>query len=303
LKNECSSARSTSTPPLFSSCVGEGRTRVSTASKKGKKEEERTTNRIALGHQPLPLPYQPLHLILRRLPHRLENLILLRRGVRHIPSKVLVNALVKLVDRLAEVFCAHVGSGTAEGGTRVGVVEGDFGRWGGAEELFEAGEEVLHERRERVSAEQRRGGRRRTYEDSSERTAEDETDVGGEVLVVLLASLSDERCKGGNLLPRREGSDDVVHVLCMYRNSSISSSRERKEGKERGRTDENNMIIQLILILTSLSSMSLPIHLRHLLQALKHGRDDPLVLNVDHVADGETVAMAELILDAGDKEL
>lgn len=63
------------------------------------------------------------------------------------------------------------------------------------------------------------------------------------------------------------------------------------------------MIIQLILILPSLSSMSFPIHLRHLLQALKHSRDDPLVLNVDHVADGESVAVAELVLDAGDEEL
>jgi hypothetical protein len=149
-KNECSSARSTSTPPLFSSCVGEGSNRVSTTSDKGKKEGETTTNRIALGHQRLPLPDQPLHLILRRLPHRLKNLILLRGGVRHIPSKVLVNALVQLVDRFAEVLRAHVGSGTAEGGTGVGVVEGDFGRWGSAEELFEAGEEVLCGRRKSV---------------------------------------------------------------------------------------------------------------------------------------------------------
>jgi hypothetical protein len=149
------------------------------------------------------------------------------------------------------------------------------------------------------------GGKRRTYEDSSERTAEDETDVGGEILVVLLASLSDEGSQGGNLLPRREGSDDVVHVLCWHRDSSVSPSsrKRRKEREGRGRTDENNMIIQLILILPSLSSMSLPIHLRHLLQALKHSRDDPLVLNVDHIADGETVAVPELVLDAGDEEL
>lgn len=44
------------------------------------------------------------------------------------------------------------------------------------------------------------------------------------------------------------------------------------------------MVIELILALATLS-LTLSIHLGHLLQALKHGCDDPLVVGVDDFAN------------------
>lgn len=106
------------------------------------------------------------------------------------------------------------------------------------------------------------GRRKRTYKHASERTTEDEADVSGEVLVVLFASLSNERSESGDLLSRRESSDEVVHILCP--SSSGSAIMAGKEIEKSGRTDENNVVVELILPLPSLT-LTLTVHLRHLL--------------------------------------
>lgn len=62
------------------------------------------------------------------------------------------------------------------------------------------------------------------------------------------------------------------------------------------------MIVELIFAFAS-RAVSLALHLGHLLQAVEHGRDNPLVLRVDNLADVEGVGTVQLRLDAGDKDL
>lgn len=68
------------------------------------------------------------------------------------------------------------------------------------------------------------------------------------------------------------------------------------------RTDEDDMVVELVLALAS-RAVAFPVHLGHLLQAVEHGRDDPLVLRVDDLADVEVVGAVQLRLDAGDEHL
>lgn len=60
------------------------------------------------------------------------------------------------------------------------------------------------------------------------------------------------------------------------------------------------MVVQLVL---AFASLSLAIHLGHLLQAVKHGRKDPLVIVVDDFAHRQVVAAFQLSFDSVDKEL
>lgn len=62
------------------------------------------------------------------------------------------------------------------------------------------------------------------------------------------------------------------------------------------------MVIELVLIFATLP-VAFAVHLGHLLQAVKDGGDDALVLLVDDAANVEVVGAIKLRLDPRDEEL
>lgn len=127
---------------------------------KRRHERERGTHRVALGDERLPLGDEPHKLVLARLPHRLEHVLLLRRLVDDLGAKVLVDALVQGLDRLAQVLGARLGRDAPQRGARVGRVERDLGRRRRAQELLEPGEPILLTRAQRQDSGLPRGRKR-----------------------------------------------------------------------------------------------------------------------------------------------
>lgn len=65
-----------------------------------------------------------------------------------------------------------------------------------------------------------------------------------------------------------------------------------------GLTDENDVVVELIL---AFATLSLAVHLGHLLQTLEHGRNDSLVVRVDDVAHVQVIGAFQLRFDSSDE--
>lgn len=89
----------------------------------------------------------------------------------------------------------------------------------------------------------------------------------------------------------------ILYTSTAQSDNSVTMLNQRRspeeEGKERELTDENNMIIQLSLIL------ALAIHLRHLLERVKHRLYDLLIRHIDAPPNLERVRVDELAFNSG----
>lgn len=63
------------------------------------------------------------------------------------------------------------------------------------------------------------------------------------------------------------------------------------------------MVIELIFSFSRCLTLTLSIHLGHLLKAFEHSSDDSFVLRVDDFANVEFVATFELSFDTSDEQL
>ena len=104
--------------------------------------------------------------------------------------------------------------------------------------------------------------------------------------------------------------EKTVMMWCMFSvmaatvqaSASVQGRARRRQEEVRQRTDEDDVVVELVLAL-ALRALPLAVHLGHLLQAVEDGRDDALVVTVDDLADVERVGAVELRLDARDEEL
>lgn len=66
------------------------------------------------------------------------------------------------------------------------------------------------------------------YDSTRERTSQNESYVGGKVLIVLLSSLLDERSECGDFLLSGENGDDMMHILCKHKVAMVRIVRKSR---------------------------------------------------------------------------
>ena len=90
-----------------------------------------------------------------------------------------------------------------------------------------------------------------------------------------------------------------MHVLCAM---PQSLSGRKTHHKSRTRTDDDDVVVELILVLGS-DALTFAVHLGHLLERVEDGRDDALVIRVDNLSHVELTRVFELVFDPVHKVL